>query len=234
MSEKYGTGSKHWQRGCTDEVRRRKGGRRGEGAGRQTKKRSRGRDGRRGPREDDPGRGGEGRGHGGSGESQEVSRQSRSLSGNSRRGSRILGLLLWHLGGGGAATRSSGENAVSAAVSSEGEGEAALRGAERPRGKMAASLHGQQAGDFRKGDQPDVRSPRGFSGQSRNARGSRGGLSRAMKDERREPSLTRGDEMRWMQGSYGCRCEGGLRRRVWRAVGSSSAFWNLEASSLGV
>lgn len=137
-------------------------------------------------------------------------------------------------GGGGAATRSSGENAVSAAVSSEGEGEAALRGAERPRGKMAASLHGQQAGDFRKGDQPDVRSPRGFSGQSRNARGSRGGLSRAMKDERREPSLTRGDEMRWMQGSYGCRCEGGLRRRVWRAVGSSSAFWNLEASSLGV
>lgn len=178
------------------------------------------------------GRGGD---MGGSEESQEVSRQSRSLSGNSRGGSRILGLLLWHLGGGGgAATRSSGENAVSAAVSSEGEGEAALRGAERPRGKMAASLHGQQAGDFRKGDQPDVRSPRGFSGQSRNARGSRGGLSRAMKDERREPSLTRGDEMRWMQGSYGCRCEGGLRRRVWRAVGSSSAFWNLEASSLGV
>lgn len=155
------------------------------------------------------GRGGD---MGGSEESQEVSRQSRSLSGNSRGGSRILGLLLWHLGGGGgAATRSSGENAVSAAVSSEGEGEAALRGAERPRGKMAASLHGQQAGDFRKGDQPDVRSPRGFSGQSRNARGSRGGLSRAMKDERREPSLTRGDEMRWMQGSYGCRCEGGAK-----------------------
>lgn len=44
------------------------------------------------------GRGGD---MGGSEESQEVSRQSRSLSGNSRGGSRILGLLLWHLGGGG-------------------------------------------------------------------------------------------------------------------------------------
>lgn len=43
------------------------------------------------------GRGGD---MGGSEESQEVSRQSRSLSGNSRGGSRILGLLLWHLGGG--------------------------------------------------------------------------------------------------------------------------------------
>lgn len=61
-----------------------------------------------------------------------------------------LGLLLWHLWGGSGMQPRGHPNAMSAAMSSEGEDEAALRRVKWPRGKMAALLHGQQAGNFRK------------------------------------------------------------------------------------